>query len=91
MYCPRSSRAAIHIDFSPPIGELEYVVSEGDGDLEVCLTLANVGSYTSGMTLTTEVTVQLSTTVTVLTFLPRGKLFICAFVLSVFNVPFLVA
>ena len=51
----------IHLDFSPPAGKMSFEVKEGAGNLEVCLVLANTGSYDTSATLTTPVTVSLST------------------------------
>lgn len=53
--------AAIHVDFSLPPGKLTYEVVESAGNLEVCLELANVGSYNRNSTLNTPVSVHLST------------------------------
>ena len=49
------------MDFSPPLGKVAYEVVESAGSLEVCLVLANVGSYDVTSTLNTPVSVQLST------------------------------
>lgn len=40
---------------------MEYKVAEAEGNLKVCLVLANVGSYNPNSTLTTPVSVNLST------------------------------
>ena len=53
--------AAIHVDFSPPPGKLTYEVIESAGSLQVCLVLANVGSYDVNATLDIPVSVHLST------------------------------
>lgn len=53
--------SAIHVDFSLPAGEMAYKVAEAGSSLEVCLVLANVGSYSLNATLTTPVSVHLST------------------------------
>ena len=66
---------AIHIDFSPPIGSRTYQVVESAGYLNVCLFLANVGSYDHTATLPVPVTVKLSTKQTKTTFLPPGKVY----------------
>lgn len=50
------------MDFSPPPGQLIYEVIEGAGDLEVCLVLANVGSYDINASLETPVSVHITTT-----------------------------
>ena len=49
------------MDFSPPPGKLVYEVLEGAGSLEVCVVLANTGSYDANHTLTTSVSVHVST------------------------------
>ena len=53
--------AAVHVDFLLPPGKLTYEVAEGEGSLEVCLVLANIGSYGLDQTLNTSVIVHLST------------------------------
>ena len=65
--------AAIHVDFSPPTGKLVYEVVEGAGSLEVCLVLANVGSFNKNSTLNTPVTVHLSTIQTAQTLYKPGE------------------
>ena len=64
---------AIHVDFSPPTGKLVYEVVEGAGSLEVCLVLANVGSFNKNSTLNTPVTVHLTTIQTDQTLYKPGE------------------
>lgn len=69
------SFSGIHLDFSPPTGKVKYEVLENAGSLEVCLTLANVGSYDSTVNLDTPVTVKLTAieTATKATTYPPGQ------------------
>lgn len=63
---------AIHVDFSLPAGNMGYKVQEAGSNLEVCLVLANVGSYSLNATLTTPVSVHLSTLQTNNTLYEQG-------------------
>ena len=53
--------AAVHVDFTLPAGRKTYQVGENKRRLEVCLTLANVGSYSTDHSLAESVTVKLAT------------------------------
>ena len=57
MSCP----SAIHMDFALPPGKLVYEVLESESDLQVCLILANVGSFDPSSSLNVSVLVHLST------------------------------
>ena len=51
--------AAIHLEFGIPAGKTEFSGSEEEGVAEVCLRLANVGSYDPDATLEVEATANL--------------------------------
>ena len=54
-----TSSTAIHLEFATAPGETSFCGSEKTGSAEICLRLANVGSYDSNDTLEENVTVHL--------------------------------
>ena len=65
--------SAIHVDFALPPGKLAYEVLESDSSMEVCLVLANVGSFDLTSSLDIPVFVHLSTVPTGHTFYEQGQ------------------
>ena len=52
--------AAIHVEFATEPGRNFLYGSEGNASVEICLRLANVGSYNPEARLTEDVAVQLT-------------------------------
>ena len=64
--------AAIFIHFNLPIGGRVYQVMENESFAEVCVILANTGSYDPTWTTSIPVSLTFSTEATKNSFLPSG-------------------